>query len=940
MKYFYLKTCLFLSLLCLNFLVQAQESKERLPLPSQCVTGTLSNGLRYIIHPNSYPEKKVELRLVLAVGAQWEEAHERGMSHFLEHMAFTGSDDFPGRSFITTMEAMGIKYGYDLNAFTGYDRTIYELPTPTDLPENVGISLDILRSVLSGLHLHPADITKEQKIVLQEIKDAQILDPFDAIKKSDSRFANASVLGSDQEVLSINSAALRDYYDRWYRPDRVVLIAVGDLDTGEMEKAIKQRFGNLTARKTAHNIVKDCSLPLNGGVVYDQFADSLMSSDHLDLIFPIRSNEGMRFEDLRTDLKNQLFSVLINKRLASDTLLSCNYSRTWYLSDIDHAGFDITAKSPQFILQQIQRLASLLKQMQRFGFSKEELSDAQQTLLKRMEGASSGKKMSRTYCDEYISFALTGEVPIENDLRRQYFMTKLPTIESNELEAMVADIIRAGRRIIACYRYRPSHSSGCDAHKISQAWDMGLKASIEPYRYTPSPKTKNDDRVHSIDLRTGQLPASHIVSKKVFPSIHLTEYTLSNGLRLAVRPVSEGDSTVMISLFGKGGFSVLPPGAYPFFDATAAYIDDANIDGYTSDQIGEYIYENNLSLSTNISNYYHELYGAAFNGDVESLIKLLYLKVTATSLEEGIHEEILQQMDEDSGTETLLEKQLKASPGRVLDDLLADYSGVIHRERRELARDEFAQFSIDSINIFFRQLFTSPQQLVAVVSGAFDPDQTLPLLVRYLGAIPVFSTEAKQIRDIGSHFPKGIVRKEIKDPDADRSAVTIAFNGSYKHSLKQSLVFKMMRDVMQARLLDILREQEGKTYSPFANVSYSIDPTPRYVFTLHYECDDEDAEYLEKSLLSQLSVLKERSITQSELDNMKRSFLINKREHLNETNTSEWRNKIKEMYLECGSMEDFASYDQVLESITPNDILRGFNSCLSFEQYTVFTIKK
>lgn len=918
------------------FYISGQALSMPIPLNENAIEGQLTNGLRYIVHKNPNPAGKIEFRLVLNVGSILEKPKEKGMSHFLEHMVFNGSKDYPGNLATQLLQGMGIKYGYDLNAFTDNDKTIYILPTPTDKKENIDTALNIFYNWLTSLNLYPTDIEKEKKIVIQEIKDAGIQDIFYSTKVSNSRYADRPVLGSKNSVQQFDSLSIRYYYDRWYRPDLATIIAVGDLDVKEIEQQIKDRFGNIKPR--INKVIKRqyYSLPLKGQALLQQKQDTLLSSTKLDIIFPETVNPISTYQDLYNSLSEQLFKNILSARISKDKSLKCYYSKAWYLSNISHHSFEISAQSDTSIYASVERMGYLLAQIKQHGFLPDEIEYSKKSLLKSLN-KDDFSRTSDSFCNDYIDLAVTGDRYIGNKAKYDFYTESIKKIKADDLVRMLDVFFEPNHLILLCNLYNPQLSASLNKDEILKHWHKGLNTKTSEYLFSGKNEEQSETQFNG-EIVVHNLTKSHIISEKQYENIQVTELLLSNGLRVALRPTSESDNkNIMINLVGRGGFSVLPIDKYPYFSGAAAYVDMSGIDTLSSDHLNELCYKKEIALSTNIDNYYHELYGIAFEGNIDDLLKLLYLKITSLNKNKTDFDSDIKSQIAAIGKDDLLLKQFNRDPERVLQNKIAYYAGYTHRNNQILTTEkDILKIDLDANISFFQQLFNNGD-LTAVITGDFDPDSIKDKVVMYLGALPNFKTKL-QMHDIGNHFPENGKREIIEDENASRTNVTTLLYGKYEQSLKESIIFKMMRDIINTRMLESLREKEGLVYSPYANVSYRAYPTPEFYFNINYYCDKEHISYLEKRLWENLETLRTSLITESELSNIKQSFLISKREHLSEGNTAEWRNKLKEMYLENNSISDFNNYDNILFNISVEDIRDSFQKYITTNRYMIISI--
>ena len=931
----YIKLLLVVQLLVFGLCGKSQNLEETIPLPEKAISGKLSNGLRYIIHPNSLPAKKVEFRMVVNIGSIVENEKQKGMAHFIEHMAFNGSEKFPGDSIIQSLRLLGVKYGFGLNAFTGYDKTIYILPVPTDNPKNIDLGLEVIKEWMSAMTILPEEVKDEKGVVLQEIKDAHSIDDFYDLKLKDSKYADRLPLGSNKDINELTQAGLKDFYNCWYRPDLITIIAVGDLDAISLEKKIKTYFSSLKTR-SGNEKRKHFSLPVKGDCLCKSISDTMLSKNNLEIILPVKESPVIRYKDLRQKLVNELFCSLINNRLRKDSIVDCSYSRSWYLSDIAHAVFTFPLAFEDDPYLKVERLTTLLSQIKEHGFVNKEVEKVKSNLLNYLS-KENVNKFSASWCDDYVDLAVTKDRYVSNELKYKFYKEQIESIADEELRSQIDLFYNKKQRMLICYRFNSNKSEECSKKELLDHWKRGLKAKTDEYVYVEKKEETKEIKVR--DLVVKKLKPAKIVEERYFQEIGVTEIKFENGVIVALKPTISEDKEVSISLFSKGGLSLAPLHLYPYLEGTAAYVDMGGVADINYDELLEIMCNKEINISTTIGDYFHGLYGSAFTGNIDDLLKLFYLKITAPGKNYKDYKDIIQSEIESFGKENLLLKRLNASSGRVLQRKISEFSGEIFKNRRSFSCvEELKKSSLDTVFDFYNKLFGNSEGKTIVITGNFDINEIKPAIAKYFGNLP--SNRHKSLcKFLGQHYPKGVYKEEIIDKDIERTMVTYLIHGDCKYSLKTSLIFKMMRDIIQNRLIKKFREEKGMVYSPFVMANYKAYPKSMYHFQVEYSCDEENVDYLEKLLFKELDDIKKKGIQKEELQKITQSFIVTKREVLSEDNYSEWRKKLQEIYLECSSIEDFDRYDEIVKSITVEDITMAFKKFIDRENYVGFYIR-
>jgi zinc protease len=912
--------------------IKAQSLSDTIPFPSRVISGTLMSGLKYVIQPNKHPAKKVEFRMVVNTGSIVETPEQRGMAHLLEHMAFNGSKNFPGDSIIQALRTLGIKYGFDLNAYTGYDKTVYILPVPTDQPGNIDLGLKIIYEWANNLNLSPEEIKNEKKVVYQEIKEFTSPDDFSEFKLEGSHYSNKVAIGTVSQVKSITPGALKNFYDCWYRPDLITIIAVGDLDPQQIEQKIKTQFKNYQPRRQSL-LRPHPSLPVEGEVTLKAIEDTLLFSNKIELIFPVKDHPLQTFGDLRLQMIEDLFTRLLNNRLASDSTLNCNYTHSWYLSNIAHSVFSFSGNSDKELLSYINKAGQHLAEIKQYGLTPRELEWIKTDYIKRLKEKNDSYSSS-FWCDNFIDLAITGDRFVENEMKKEFFKNQITEITNRELQDEASLFFNKARKMLITIRYNPDKSKTYKKKAVLRAWEKGLRSKTEPYIFKE--KKKEEETTGTIkELNTGKLAQGNIAKETLYKNLGVSEILLSNGLRVSLKPTQATGNEIEISLFSRGGLSTVPDSTYHYFESTAAYIDMGGVGEYSASQLSDIMYDLDITISTLIADYYHMLYGSTSSGDLENLLKLFYLKITQPRKNYKDFEEVIANEVDAFGRPDILLERLKNSPGRALRKKIAEYSGTLPANKKKFeSAEEIKAISLDALFQFYHSLFDKTKDMTMVICGKFDVEKAKELVVKYMGALPS-NPSRNAIHFLGGQFPGGVHRDTITDPNNQRPFITYLVHGPYQPSLKESLILKIMRDVIQNRLVKKLREEKGLVYSPFVTVNYTSYPKAAYCFQIEYSYDRKNIGILEQALFYELEDLAKRPVRKEELKKIKQSFIVAKRDALSPDNYPEWRKKLQEIYLEEGSIQELDTYESILQSINIDEIQESFRQYINKKRFTV-----
>lgn len=375
------KVFLFLAVLLgglpVNMLAQQKAShlEKKVNLPPNTVEGTLANGLHYLILPNEAPIHTTEFRLVMRIGSVQESEEQKGAAHFLEHMSFAGSKHFPGRGMVDYLETLGMKFGRDINAVTGYDRTIFMLTVPMDKTDHKVSSktLLILKDWLSGITFEEERTKKERGVILEELRGYDLGDDFYALKIGKNHFTERMPLGSSEDIRSIDRKTLIEFYKKWYSPQMATVVVVGNVDPESIEKQIKEMFSSIPRKEVKG--YRTYPLTYDPGVELYEIGDDLERSSELELMIPHPCVIGNTIGSIYQKELGSLLIRAISNRLKYQNI-RCNVSDAWFLSDKNHFVFAFSGVDKANLLQQVSELSNEMESIQKNGFKQEEVEDA------------------------------------------------------------------------------------------------------------------------------------------------------------------------------------------------------------------------------------------------------------------------------------------------------------------------------------------------------------------------------------------------------------------------------------------------------------------------------------------------------------------------------------------------------------------------------------
>lgn len=916
---------LFLFALLAAFCLPAGANKDsKINLPRGTVEGYLDNGLHYIIMPNALPRHGIEMRLVMKVGSLQENDQQKGGAHFLEHMSFSGTKHFPQDAWVDYFERLGMKYGRDINAFTGFDRTIYWLSLPVaDFGTQVMDStLLAVRDILDGVSFEPQLVEQERGVIKEELRGYSTGDDFYNLKIGDGRYIQRMPLGTEPDIETISRNQLLNYYHQWYLPQNACLVVVGNVDAQDMQKRIQDTFSSIA--KGQPTPLGKYPLTYKKGITLHEVKDTVGTSSKLEFIIPHEGVVGNTIASTALKEQYRLLIAAISKRLAARGI-RCDISDAWYLATQNHFSFSVEGKGKQELKEKMTQVLGAFADITKKGFGKEELADYVTEKVNRMKADTIGF-LSGKWCDDFVDYIISGDRYVAWDEDMEKVKLLVSNTSSGQLQQLFKTILNEGKQsLLVAYQNNAGKTESFTESELQQLWQQGLKTRMPAYTY----QRKEVEEKQHVDI-PACLSATHpdasasIVSKRKYEDIGVSEYQLANGLRLVMRPTTDKDSTIYIAMHGRGGVGDLSKQEYPLLKDAVSYVDMGGLAHINTDQLTKVMQAEGLSMSVGIADYWHQVLASAPTDKAQELMNLVYEKITAPGKSYEDFKEVRDAEIERFGKETLLERLLKRDINRMLsrrvDSLVCNMPtncGV------KIQKEDLNRLNLDFMTNYYTSLFANPQQTTLIVTGNIDEEQVLGTIVNTFARLKA-SAHMTRFEDKPSNMPKSPYKEAFENDVETQTVLNYIYSGNYKPGLRQSLMLKLMRDVMQNRLLSILREKMNIVYSPYADLYYAGVPQAKYNFWLEIALKNENRDKAIQALDGIIKELQTSRISEGELNKLKMSFLVTKRKSLSDDAPAEWKNILTTLLQNGESLEDFDNYSNCLKSITTEDIRKGF----------------
>jgi zinc protease len=811
--------------------VLAYGLSQQMPVDPEVARGTLPNGLKYYVRANAKPARRAELRLVVKAGSVLEDDDQKGVAHFVEHLEFEGTRHFPGRSLSDFLASLGLTLGADANAATSYDDTQYTLRVPTDVPGVLDRALLVLEDWAGGATFDQAGIDAERSIVLAEWRmhlgaGERTQDKIRRVQLEGSRYANRSPIGDPAVIERVQREPLTRFYRDWYRPDLMAVIVVGDIDRGAVTAMIKAHFSSLASPPTKRERPV-FEVPEHAGTRYAVVTDKEATATAVQLsdLRPARNQGSVGgYRDL---MRDQLFADMLGSRLAE---VSGSTNPPFLRAAAARRLFPAPRTRDEAILQALvandgvarglDALVTELQRVARFGFTATELARAKQAMMSQYERVvtESPDRESDSRADEYTRNFLQAEALPTIWQELAFHRRFMPGITLTEINALTRDWFPDQNRLLIVTAAEDSGVVLPDPAQLAAVVRSAMAKRLEAYVDAAS-----DQRL--VDAP----PSPGSIVRTITRDGGITEWTLSNGAMVVLRPTTLKEDQILFRAVAPGGTSLASDADF----IPARLADDIALAGgagrFSAVMLDKILAGKAVVVRPFIGEVDQGMAGGSTPQDLEALFQLLYLRFTQPRADPTAFAAMV------SHARALLANQM-ASPDVVFNQTIdAAVSGNSPRRQPETPVT-VDQWDLTKSMAFYKARFADASNFTFVLVGSFTLDAIKPLVEAYVASLP--ATHAHETwRDLGIAPPSGIVEKTIQKGIAPKSQVAIVLSGPFDYDETHRLAFRTATLLLQSRLVDTIRQQLGGTYSITVTPDTDKVPRPTYSVRIEWTCD-------------------------------------------------------------------------------------------------------
>lgn len=904
-----------------------------IPLSKDVVSGQLKNGMKYYVLHNEFPKDRVCFYFAQNVGAILENDDQNGLAHFLEHMAFNGTQNFEGKGIIDMLEKKGVRFGADINAYTAQDQTVYNLSNvPSTDSKLIDSCLLALHDWSGFLSLKDSEIDAERGVIREEWRtrrnsDFRLRLETDKILYKGSKYAKRDVIGDLNIINNFEYQVLRDYYKKWYRPDLQAVIVVGDIDAKEIEKKIIATFSSIEMPKNPAERYY-ISVPNNKGMEYVLAKDKEAQETNVVLYYKRDFDKVKSAETVRRDLVTNLCIDMMNRRYQEfiqnneTAVLNIGTGPSEVSRLTDSYYLYVTPKNNK-TLEGFKQMMIETERAVRYGFTQKELDRNKESVLSFYENLLQNKDKieSDEFSEELVNYFLKA-MPFESiETQFENIKKRLATITLAEVNQAVKKIQTTDNIVMTV--------TGPDKNDVvypSKAEYENVMASVKKMKLDKYKETNTDQPLISAELK-----GSKVAKETAIDGITgAKSYVLANGAKIVLYPTTLAKDEVLFSAFSFGGSSLIKTEDIPSSQIAVSLVESSGLGAFKSTDLKDKLNGKIANVKPYITELTEGFQGSSNQKDFETLLQLIYLYFEQPRFDKDSYDRML------TSFSNSLENAANSNP-KVFQDTISRLN-YNHNKRVPLVNKEFLkQLNFEKASQLYKERIQNAADFTFVFTGNL-PENALSLLEKYIGSIS--SDENKKENYVDNHLdPAPGVSKQllIREMNVPKASVYIRFSKQFPYTYKNVFTSRILEELLSKKYLDLIREEEGGSYGVHVSSGVTRKPSDEYSITINFDSDPDKEEKLTKIIYEQIDLMQKNLAKAEDIQSVKNTLLKGRAEKVLTNNF--WLGNLNNMLINNESFNDDVIYKKTLNEVTAEDV-RAFAAAFFAKPSTVEVIMK
>ena len=906
-----LKSFLFILLFTLFSLSLSGKNFEN---SKNLISGKLENGIHYYIYKNNKPENKAMLNLVVKTGSLMEEDNEQGIAHFMEHMAFNGTTKFEKNEMIKYLQSIGLSFGGDLNAYTSFDRTVYKLLVPTT-PKELEDGIEVLREWASEATLSPQEIDSEKKVVIEEWRLRQGLAQRlgDVQKKAlfeGSRYFDRFPIGLPEIINGADQNLVKGFYQKWYQPENISIIAVGDFDTNQIENFIHKYFNYQGTQKG--KTPKEYSLKKLKNK-YVVFSDDEIRYNTFTITKILDRDVIKDEKSMKNSIIDQLLFNILNTRLnnlqkESDTPFLQSLVYKYDINNSQDIFSAVAVIKNNKLSEGITLLNNFLKSSAKNGVTDYELELEKENLINNYKNLVTNKESitHETYADSLVEHVMSGECFIDIDEEFNIYSTLIKNITTKDLNKRIKKIYKEN----SLYFLTTSTSQ----NKINE---KQLEELIK--------ESKNSNKIIDFSIKPVILTPLK-TSLGSFTKETDGKYLLSNGIKVFSKKTDFDKDKIYIKLFKKEGSS--SNDYTTFINSTIAptIIEQSGVGNLKPTDIDTFMKGKNFSISSYISDYEQGFIISTDRKNLELALEYMNYLIYEPKVDKIIYENTISDLKESLNNRN-------NSPQIVYRDKIREiYSGKNNR-KLPLSEKDLTLISPEKVLNIYKEKFSNFSEYNLIVVGSFNEEELEKNLKTYVASLPSKKSETT-ITPLDLKIPKNIVKEKIIKGVDKKATVTLIFPYNFKYGYEEKTLYNSFSQILNIALIEDIREKIGGVYSISSRTSLSPNNYGEDKMVISYSCDISRVDEIEKAVLQSLESLLYKDIDKEKINSVVKNYELSYNTEMKEN--SFWFNYLYQKITVPNYK--LATPEEYKELVTKENIWKVNRKAINLKNYISVTL--
>jgi len=901
------------------------DLSNEIPLDPNIRKGKLGNGMTYYIRKNSKPEDRLTLRLVVNAGSLLETEDQRGLAHLVEHMCFNGTKNFEKNDIVKYLQSIGVKFGADLNAYTGFDETVYFLPIPTDNDTIVENGFQIMEDWAHNVTFDKEEVEKERGVVIEEMRlrnNANLRmanEYFPVLLNNDVYEDILDPVKEAENIKTFEYESLVKYYQDWYRPDLMAIIAVGDLDPDVIEQQIKEHFGQIKEPKNAKKR-PIFEIPDHQDTRIAVVSDKEATNTTIQVYYKDDVEKVETLNGYKTNILERLYTGMMNLRLRELTQkpnppfigAGVNYGGTYNRNKDAYSVY--ASVSETGIEKGLQSVLTENERVKQFGFTKGELERYKKDLLKFYEQAYNerDKTESKEYVDEYQRNYLVDEVIPGIEFEYDFVKNIIDQITLDEVNALSDRFIKDYNRVVIV--------TAPEREDVKLPSEDELLSIVR--EVSQSELTAYEDKLSGASLLKEIPQPGSVVSEMSDDSTGVTYLELSNGVKVALKPTDFKNDEIIFTAFSNGGTSLYPDEDYESANFADAVVQGCGYGGYSPSDLQKLLSGKIANVSPYISDLEEGLSGRCTPKDMETMFQLIYLAFTSPNQNEDLYNAYLSRLK--AYFKNVLENPMNYFYNQRIKFMAQDHL----RAGGYPTEEDFDKVDFEKAFRIYKERFANAGDFQFIFVGNFDVEKIKPFLNRYLGGLPSQGTHEKWV-DRGIRPPSGAQTKEVKKGDDPKSLVYIYFHDKYNFDRKTNYLINSLAEALEIKLLEILREEQSGVYSTGAYALTSKFPYENYDIVVAFPCAPENVDTLIQSTYAEIKEIQKNGVVPEDMVKVKETQKREMEVNLKENNF--WQSIIKNSIIYDWNLHEVLNYEIRIDELSSEDLKETADKYFDFD---------